>query len=176
MNRYHGPSVVFSSWLAVFCLFGYRATFAILKGPMGISLGWSSASVTLGYSVMMLVYALTAYLSGLILDRFGTRPVYGIAAILGGLGLRSDFEGGYPSGLSCQLRVARRCGHGHALGKLYSFGAKMVCRQNLCGQVGACLFRRTHGAVPACPAAQASSGFGPEPAGHRSGCGAACCR
>ncbi|MFH2113421.1 MAG: MFS transporter [Spirochaetota bacterium] len=86
MNRYHGPSVVFSSWLAVFCLFGYRATFAILKGPMGISLGWSSASVTLGYSVMMLVYALTAYLSGLILDRFGTRPVYGIAALLGGLG------------------------------------------------------------------------------------------
>jgi MFS family permease len=53
---------------------------------MGISLGWSSSSVTLGYSVMMLVYALTAYLSGLILDRFGTRPVYGIAAILGGLG------------------------------------------------------------------------------------------
>ncbi|MDX9957757.1 MAG: MFS transporter [Spirochaetia bacterium] len=86
MNRYHGPSVVFSSWLAVFCLFGYRATFAILKGPMGISLGWSSASVTLGYSVMMLVYALTAYLSGLILDRYGTRPVYGIAAILGCLG------------------------------------------------------------------------------------------
>ncbi|MGD9939650.1 MAG: nitrate/nitrite transporter [Clostridia bacterium] len=86
MNRYHGPSVVFSSWLAVFCLFGYRATFAILKGPMGISLGWSNASVTLGYSVMMLVYALTAYLSGLILDRYGTRPVYGIAAILGCLG------------------------------------------------------------------------------------------
>jgi MFS family permease len=86
MNRSHGPSVVFSSWLAVFCLFGYRATFAILKGPMGISLGWSSASVTLGYSVMMLVYALMAYLSGLILDRYGTRPVYGIAAVLGGLG------------------------------------------------------------------------------------------
>lgn len=86
MNRYHGPSVVFSSWLAVFCLFGYRATFAILKGPMGISLGWSSTSVTLGYSVMMVVYALTAYLSGLILDRYGTRPVYGMAAILGSLG------------------------------------------------------------------------------------------
>ena len=86
MNRYHGPSVVFSSWLAVFCLFGYRATFAILKGPMALSLGWSSSAVTLGYSVMMVIYALTAYLSGLILDRFGTRPVYGIAAVLGGLG------------------------------------------------------------------------------------------
>jgi MFS transporter, OFA family, oxalate/formate antiporter len=86
MNRYHGPAAVFSSWLAVFCLFGYRATFAILKGPMGLSLGWSSASVTLGYSLMMVVYALTAYLSGLLLDRFGTRPVYGLAAVLGGLG------------------------------------------------------------------------------------------
>ena len=33
-TRYYGWSVVFASWLAVFCLFGYRATFAILKGPM----------------------------------------------------------------------------------------------------------------------------------------------
>ena len=53
---------------------------------MALSLGWSSSSVTLGYSIMMVVYALTAYLSGFILDRFGTRPVYGIAAILGALG------------------------------------------------------------------------------------------
>jgi len=32
-TRYYGWSVVFASWLAVFCLFGYRATFAILEGP-----------------------------------------------------------------------------------------------------------------------------------------------
>lgn len=82
----HGRSVIVSSWLAVFCLFGYRATFAILKGPMGQSLGWSDSQVTFGYSIMMVVYALTAYLSGLILDRWGTRPVYAIAAALGGLG------------------------------------------------------------------------------------------
>ena len=82
----HGRSVIVSSWLAVFCLFGYRATFAILKGPMGQSLGWSDSQVTFGYSLMMVVYALTAYLSGLILDRWGTRPVYAIAAALGGLG------------------------------------------------------------------------------------------
>lgn len=82
----HGRSVIVSSWLAVFCLFGYRATFAILKGPMGQSLGWSDSRVTFGYSLMMVVYALTAYLSGLILDRWGTRPVYALAAALGGLG------------------------------------------------------------------------------------------
>ena len=62
-----GWSVVFSSWLAVFCLFGYRATFAILKGPMGICLGWTTAQVTLGFSLMMVCYAVTSYFSGMIL-------------------------------------------------------------------------------------------------------------
>ena len=78
--------MVFASWLAVFCLFGYRATFAILKGPMGITMGWSTAQVTLGYSLMMVVYAVTAYFSGMILDKWGTKPVYAIAAVFGGLG------------------------------------------------------------------------------------------
>ena len=35
--KLYGGSVVLASWLAVFCLFGYRATFASLKGLMGIS-------------------------------------------------------------------------------------------------------------------------------------------
>jgi MFS family permease len=84
--KYHGWSVVFASWLAVFCLFGYRATFAILKGPMAITLGWTSAEVTLGYSLMMVFYAVAAYGSGMILDRWGTRPVYAVAAVFGALG------------------------------------------------------------------------------------------
>lgn len=82
----YGRLVVFASWLAVFCLFGYRATFAILKGPMGVTMGWSTAQVTLGYSLMMVVYAVTAYFSGMILDKWGTKPVYAIAAVFGGLG------------------------------------------------------------------------------------------
>ena len=81
-----GWSVVAASWLAVFCLFGYRATFAILKGPMSADLGWSQAQVTLGYSLMMVFYAITAFFSGMILDKWGTKPVYAIAAVFGGLG------------------------------------------------------------------------------------------
>lgn len=84
--RSYGWSVVLASWLAVFCLFGYRATFAILKGPMAISLGWTTAQVTLGYSLMMVLYAVAAYFSGLILDKWGAKPVYAIAAVLGSLG------------------------------------------------------------------------------------------
>jgi len=84
--RRQGWSVVLASWLAVFCLFGYRATFAILKGPMAVTLGWTSSEVTLGYSAMMVCYAVAAYFSGLILDRWGTRPVYAVAAVFGALG------------------------------------------------------------------------------------------
>ena len=46
-------------------------------------MGWSTAQVTLGYSLMMVVYAVTAYFSGMILDKWGTKPVYAIAAVFG---------------------------------------------------------------------------------------------
>jgi len=84
--KYYGWSVILASWMAVFCLFGYRAVFAILKGPMGVTLGWSASQVTLGYSLMMVFYAVTAYFSGMILDKWGTKPVYSIAAVFGALG------------------------------------------------------------------------------------------
>lgn len=84
--KLYGPMVVFASWLAVFSLFGYRATFAMLKGPMAADLGWSQAEVTLGYSLMMTIYAVTAFFAGMILDKWGTKPIYAIAAIFGALG------------------------------------------------------------------------------------------
>lgn len=61
--------VVVAAWLAVFCLFGYRSTFAILAGPMSQTMGWTGAQVSLGYSLMMSIYAITAFFSGMILDK-----------------------------------------------------------------------------------------------------------
>lgn len=84
-SRY-GWSVVAASWLAMFCLFGYRATFSILKVPMSADMGWSQAEVTLGYSFMMMFYAIAAFFCGMILDKWGTKPVYFIGAILGASG------------------------------------------------------------------------------------------
>ena len=57
LSRRYGLMTVAASWLAVFCLFGYRATFAILKIPMSEDLGWTQSEVTLGYSLMMAIYA-----------------------------------------------------------------------------------------------------------------------
>lgn len=78
--------VVAAAWLAVFCLFGYRATFSVLLGPMAKSMSWSVSETSLGYSLMMTIYAISAFFSGMILDKWGTKPVYFIAAIFGMLG------------------------------------------------------------------------------------------
>lgn len=78
--------VVVAAWLAVFCLFGYRSTFAILAGPMSQTMDWTGAQVSLGYSLMMSIYAITAFFSGMILDKWGTKPVYTIAAVFCMLG------------------------------------------------------------------------------------------
>ncbi len=85
-NNYHWWSVVVSSWLAMFCLFGYRATFCILKVPMSADMGWSQSEVTLGYSFMMACYAVSAFFCGMILDRWGTKPVYFLGALFGAAG------------------------------------------------------------------------------------------
>lgn len=76
-----GTQVVISSFLAVFVLFGYRSTFSILLGPMKDDLGWSISALSTGYSCMMIVYAITAFFSGLIIDRWGAKPCYFLGAI-----------------------------------------------------------------------------------------------
>jgi OFA family oxalate/formate antiporter-like MFS transporter len=81
-----GYMVVAASFLAVFCLFGYRSTFSVLQGPMAKDMGWTTSQTSLGYSLMMTVYAITAFFSGMIIDRWGNRPAYLIGAVFAALG------------------------------------------------------------------------------------------
>lgn len=82
----YGKSVVFASFLAIFVLFAYRSIFAILKGPLQAEMGWTGAQTTLGFSINMTVYAIAAFISGMLLDKFGTKLTFTIAAIFGCLG------------------------------------------------------------------------------------------
>lgn len=84
--KYLGHMVVLASWLAVFCLFGFRSTFSVLQVPMSQGLGWKASQLTLGYSLMMTVYAITAYFSGMIIDKYGTRPAYAIGSVCAAMG------------------------------------------------------------------------------------------
>ncbi len=81
-----GYMVIAASWLAVFCLFGFRSSFSILNPVMIKSTGWELTLPSTGYSIMMSVYALTAFFSGMIIDKYGTRPAYFLGAIFCALG------------------------------------------------------------------------------------------
>ncbi len=81
-----GRAVVVSAWLALFCQFGFRATFAVLKTPMAQDMGWSQAEVSLGYSIMMIGSAFMAFVCGIIAERHGAKVTYLFAAVFGGLG------------------------------------------------------------------------------------------
>lgn len=78
--------VVFVAWLAVFSMFGYRSTFAVLQGSMAQTMGWTTAQVSGGYSLMMTIYATMSFFSGYMVDKWGSRPLYFIAAIFCMLG------------------------------------------------------------------------------------------
>ncbi|NLG96072.1 MAG: MFS transporter [Chloroflexi bacterium] len=81
-----GYLTVAASWLAVFCLFGFRSSFSILNPVMISSTGWAATLPSTGYSIMMSIYAITAFFSGAIIDKHGTRPAYFLGAIFCALG------------------------------------------------------------------------------------------
>lgn len=85
--RRAGITVVMSSWLAVFFVFGFRSTFAILKIPMASELQWSDAGISGGFAITMCFYGITSFFSGMIVDRWGAKPCYFLAAVFGLLSL-----------------------------------------------------------------------------------------
>jgi OFA family oxalate/formate antiporter-like MFS transporter len=102
-----GYMVVLASWLAVFCLFGYRSTFSVLLGPMSESMNWSVSQTSLGYSLMMTIYAVTAFFSGMIIDKWGTRPAYLIGAVFAALGFYvTSLTNSYFQYLACYAILA----------------------------------------------------------------------
>ncbi len=77
----YGLCTVAAAWLAVFCLFGYRSSFSIMQTSLVEGMGWTSTQASLGYCFMMTFYAITAFLSGTLIDKRGTKPTYLIGAV-----------------------------------------------------------------------------------------------
>ena len=82
----YGKMTVYAAFLAVFCLFGYRSSFSIMQKIMIEDTGWTSFQVSLGYCIMMTLYGITAFFSGRLLDKSGTRICYALGAVFCFLG------------------------------------------------------------------------------------------
>ena len=83
--------VVIVCMLAVFIIFGIRFSFSVFFAEFVLVEGWSNEASAAIFSLNMLCLAITAPLSGIAIDRFGPRPVFGLGVCLmaAGLGLSS---------------------------------------------------------------------------------------
>lgn len=101
----YGLMTVASAWLAIFCLFGYRSSFSIMQKMIIADTGWTTLQTSLGYCIMMTVYAVTAFFSGSLVDKRGCRPTYAIGAVCCFLGffLTSLVNVATPSGFYLYL-------------------------------------------------------------------------
>lgn len=79
--------IVAACFLSVFIIFGIRLSFSVFFAEFVLVEGWSNEAAAAIFSLNMLVFAGTAPLAGIALDRWGPRPVFGVGVCLMAFGL-----------------------------------------------------------------------------------------
>jgi len=79
--------IVIVCFLSVFIIFGIRLSFSVFFAEFVLVEGWSNEASAAIFSLNMLVFAATAPLAGLALDRYGPRPVFALGVLLMAAGL-----------------------------------------------------------------------------------------
>ena len=83
--------IVIVCCLSLFIIFGIRLSFSVFFAEFVLVEGWSNEAAAAIFSLNMLVFAATAPLAGIALDRWGPRPVFalGVCTMAAGLWLSS---------------------------------------------------------------------------------------
>lgn len=86
-KKFRGWQVVVAAMLIVFLHMMIRGSFATLLQGMVASTGWSTAVVSAGSSIFMVMYGLFAFIVGTYINKLGCRLTYSMHGILMGAGL-----------------------------------------------------------------------------------------
>ena len=74
--------IVIVCFLSIFIIFGIRLSFSVFFAEFVLVEGWSNEASAAIFSLNMLVFAATAPLAGIALDRWGPRPVFALGVCL----------------------------------------------------------------------------------------------
>jgi len=78
-RRHYAWVIVLVTFVALITTAGFRATPGVLIVPLQGEFGWSRGTISLGISIGLLLYGLTAPFSAALMERFGVRRVMLIA-------------------------------------------------------------------------------------------------
>ncbi len=84
---YYGWVIVATCFIIFTVAFGIQFCFGIFFRPLQESLGWSRATISWAMTIHLLVYVTCIALVGWVIDRFKTRIVFSIAALVVGVSL-----------------------------------------------------------------------------------------
>ena len=86
-GRFHGWLVVAASFGILFVAYGIQFSYGVFLPAMQAETGWDRTSLSLAFSLYVLLYSALGAASGWCTDRWGPRPVIAVGALLLGGGL-----------------------------------------------------------------------------------------
>lgn len=84
---FYGYVIVFAAWLVMFVCTAGVDTFSVFLPVLMEELGWASGTLSLGYTLGLVVAAVMSPVAGMLTDKIGPRQTVIIGAIIGGAGL-----------------------------------------------------------------------------------------
>jgi len=84
---FYGWVIVATAFAVIFLHLSIRGSFAVFIQPMTEALGWSTTDVSIGLSLFMFFYGVTAFIAGRAVDKYGPRWIILIHGLLLGLGI-----------------------------------------------------------------------------------------
>lgn len=104
--------IVIVCTISIFIIFGIRFSFSVFFAEFVLVEGWSNEASAAIFSLSMLCVAVSAPLSGIAIDRYGPRPVFGLGVLLMAAGLALSSRANTLTDLLLAYGILDGCGVG----------------------------------------------------------------
>ncbi len=104
--------IVIVCTISIFIIFGIRFSFSVFFAEFVLVEGWSNEASAAIFSLSMLCVAISAPLSGIAIDRYGPRPVFGLGVLLMAAGLALSSRANTLTDLLLAYGILDGCGVG----------------------------------------------------------------